>query len=80
MLPFLMIGFGFGTSFAAMWSQLSGVIYKKAAETGGDLIGKIEESFTQNDDRNPTVFVNLIGDHIGDCVGQSNDIFQSIVA
>ena len=46
MLPFLMIGFGFGTSFAAMWSQLSGVIYKKAAETGGDLIGKIEESFT----------------------------------
>lgn len=74
----ILCGYGFGFTYSALFTRISGGIFTKGADISCDVIGKLEDH-QQTSFMNPSSVADNLGDLVGDLAGSVLDLVASIV-
>ena len=76
-LTLVMLAFGLGASLQACLARLGGCIFAKGADVGADMVSQIEAGIPEDEERNPAVLADSIGDAVGGPYGAAADLYES---
>ena len=79
LFPQVIACYSLGCSAVAVFNRLGGGIYTKGADMGADLVGKTELGLPEDDQRNPAVIADCVGDNVGDVNGNGSDLLESTI-